>query len=241
MIESKNLPELIKDYLIEFNLLKDQGLFIECGAFDGVTQSNTTIFEELGWQGVLIEPSKQAYKKCLINRPDCISVNKALVSFRYFKKSKYIKGDFNSQEMSSVNAMRTKKERRNKYRRLNKIYNLPLTFIIDYFKQKKLDENNTLVECIPLSDLLDELSIKEVDLFILDVEGYEFSVLKGADFKKDRPKIIVIEIYKSQLKKISNLLIKNGYNPPVNLTNFSKEKNPGWDGSHNDYIFTLNS
>ncbi len=46
---------------------------------------------------------------------------------------------------------------------------------------------------------------------------------------------------RTQFKKITKLLIKNGYNTPVNLTNFSKEKNPGWDGLHNDYIFTLNS
>lgn len=241
MNQARNLPELIKDYLIELNLFKHNGIFIEAGAFDGITHSNTILFEEVGWKGILIEPSKEGFKKCLINRPNCISVNKALVSFKDFKKSNYVKGDFNFDTMSSVDAKRTSKLRRKKYKRLNKLYQLPLTYILDYFKQKRKTENNILVESIPLSNLLKDLSIEEVDLLILDVEGYEYSVLKGINFKIHKPEIIVIEIYTNQFKKITKLLIKNGYKTPVNLTNFSKEKNPGWDGLHNDYIFTLNS
>lgn len=241
MNEAKNLPELIKEYLIENNLFKNNGVFIEAGAFDGLSQSNTLLFEEVGWKGLLIEPSKEAFKKCLINRPDCITINKALVSFKDYKKSNYIKGDFNSDIMSSVNAKRSSKLRRKKYKRLKKFYQLPLTYTIDYFKQIKKAENNISIEGIPLSNLLHDLSIEEVDLFILDVEGFEYSVLKGINFKIHKPKIIVIEIYKTQFKKITKLLVKNGYNNPVNLTNFSKERNPDWDGLHNDYIFTLNS
>jgi hypothetical protein len=35
----------------------DNGYFIECGANDGIRQSNTLYYEkEKGWRGVLIEP-----------------------------------------------------------------------------------------------------------------------------------------------------------------------------------------
>lgn len=238
---SKKLPELIKDYLIENNLLKQNGFFLEAGAFDGVTQSNTVFLEKFGWKGVLVEPSVNNYKKCLINRPNCISVNLALVSFKNYKKSKFVKGDFNNKEMSSINAKRTKTARREKYKRLNKTYTLPLTYFLDYFNQKKNYENNIEVASLPLSYLLKQLSINELDLLILDVEGFEYSVLKGINFQIHKPKVIVVEIYKSQYKKITKLLSKNGYKSPVNLTNFSEEKNPNWDGKHNDYIFTLNN
>ena len=36
--------------------------FLEVGANDGVLQSNTLELEELGWDGILIEPSLTAFK-----------------------------------------------------------------------------------------------------------------------------------------------------------------------------------
>jgi FkbM family methyltransferase len=60
----------------------ENGVFVEAGAHDGLHQSNTKILEDLGWSGVLIEPSISAYKECKLNR-NCIIENCALVSFDY--------------------------------------------------------------------------------------------------------------------------------------------------------------
>ena len=39
------------------------GYFVEIGAFDGVTFSNSYFFEkELGWKGICIEPMKKYYE-----------------------------------------------------------------------------------------------------------------------------------------------------------------------------------
>ena len=36
--------------------MKEGGFFVECGALDGETRSNTLVFEkEYGWRGVLVE------------------------------------------------------------------------------------------------------------------------------------------------------------------------------------------
>ena len=69
--------------------LKDieNGVFLECGACDGIFQSNTKILEELGWSGLLIEPSINYFNECKNNRTS-ICENYALVSFDY--KSDYI-------------------------------------------------------------------------------------------------------------------------------------------------------
>ena len=58
------------------------GFYIECGANDGVNQSNTWYFEKcLNWKGILIEPNKKIFKELIKNRsPNNIFENVALVS-----------------------------------------------------------------------------------------------------------------------------------------------------------------
>ena len=66
------------DYLLFF--LKKNGFFVEAGAFDGETASNTLLLErKYGWKGVLVEPSQESFIKILNkNRkawfiPSCLS------------------------------------------------------------------------------------------------------------------------------------------------------------------------
>ena len=56
------------DKKLEKYLNYDNGFFIELGANDGKTQSNTLYFERYrNWNGILIEPSPNNYLKCLKN------------------------------------------------------------------------------------------------------------------------------------------------------------------------------
>jgi hypothetical protein len=84
---------------------KDNGIYIELGANNGITQSNTAFFEfSRNWTGVLIEPSLNAYNECIRNRPNSIVLNFACVSNNF--KQETIEGDFNGHLMSSVNGNR---------------------------------------------------------------------------------------------------------------------------------------
>jgi hypothetical protein len=78
-ILKKILPVRFKTFLKKFRkfnsinnldkkLLKylnfKNGFYIECGANDGVNQSNTWYFEKsLNWIGILIEPNKQIFQE----------------------------------------------------------------------------------------------------------------------------------------------------------------------------------
>ncbi|MEK7092515.1 MAG: hypothetical protein AAB907_02730, partial [Patescibacteria group bacterium] len=63
------------------------GFFIEAGANDGISQSNTLYYEKnFGWYGMLIEAIPSIAKRCAENRPDNIIENVALVSSDYKKK-----------------------------------------------------------------------------------------------------------------------------------------------------------
>ena len=47
----------------------DNGYFVELGANDGVTQSNSLYFEKYrNWCGLLVEPTPQNFLKCRQNR-----------------------------------------------------------------------------------------------------------------------------------------------------------------------------
>jgi FkbM family methyltransferase len=90
MIELKILP-FLQDI--------ENGVFVEAGAHDGLFQSNTKILEDLGWSGVLIEPSVSAYEQCKLNRKSIVE-NCALVSFDYDQDT--ITGIFDGTPRASV-------------------------------------------------------------------------------------------------------------------------------------------
>ena len=47
----------------------ENGFYIECGANDGITQSNTlNLVKNKNWRGILIEPSKHSFDLCKENR-----------------------------------------------------------------------------------------------------------------------------------------------------------------------------
>ena len=191
---------------------KENGFYIELGANDGITYSNTAFFEyEKNWKGILIEPSFSKYQECLVNRPGNIIFNCACVSNDF--KEDFILGDFDSGSMmSSINGVRLGHK--------------------DLVKVKAITIEQILDENLPENTNIDFLS--------LDVEGYELEVLKGINLKKYKPIYMLIEIYDKDFNETINFLTENNYTLLCNLTNYNINDNPGWDGTHNDYLFKLN-
>lgn len=182
-----------------------RGFYIECGANDGLEQSNTLRLEKLGWSGLLIEPSPKAYKSLLRNRSNQnIFANCALVSSDDIKT---VSGDFDGSLMASVESQRTRGE-------------------------TKID-----VQARTLQSILDENHISDIDFFSLDVEGFEYEVLKGIDLEKNPPTYILVELYDDNIADVIALLKKYKYSEPQCISNFKKITHPIWDGTHNDYLF----
>jgi len=72
------------DRKLEKYLPYENGFFVEAGANDGYTQSNTYYFEKMkGWSGVLVEPIPQLYRKCVKERSNSVVFNCALVPLNY--------------------------------------------------------------------------------------------------------------------------------------------------------------
>ena len=157
------------------------GFFVELGANDGITQSNTKHFELYkGWRGVLIEPSAKQFKK----------LKKFRKGKNYFFNCACVAFDFpkNTIDMMYSNLMSVALEGRND--------------ILDRVQHAKsgefhLEHEETFtfqVQARTLQSILDECeSPKIIDLLSLDVEGAELEVLAGVDFKRTNFRYIVIE------------------------------------------------
>ena len=196
---------------------KQNGFFVELGANNGILQSNTAFLEKnRNWSGVLIEPNIKNYEFCKLNRPNSICYNYACVSDDF--TDEFVYGDFNldpndqTSLMSSVNGTR-----------------------LNLFKK-----NLTKVPASTLTNILDRQLIPKIDLLSLDVEGYEYSVLKGLNLNKYTPTYLLIEIYNFDFEKIVDYLKDNKYQLVCNFSNYNKINNPNWDTKHNDFLFKFN-
>ncbi len=167
----ERLDQRIARYLPERS-----GTFVELGAFDGVTQSNTLYFERRGWRGVLIEPTPAAFAECRENRPlaqvfNCACVDQANAGKNVRMTAVGL--------MSIVDGTRDQDTENEWVERGEQL--------------QQLQSETVVVPSRTLSDVLIEAGISSVDLLSLDVEGGELGVLQGLDLSRIRPRWIVCE------------------------------------------------
>jgi len=170
------------DKKIEKYLDYNDGYFVELGANDGESFSNTLYYERYrNWHGVLVEPTPNNYLLCRANRsPRNHIFCNACTSFEY--KKKFV-------EIIYSNLM-----------------SVPVGLESDMpnpFEQAKLGkqflnptDDNFIFGAVakPLNNILIEAHAPHlIDLLSLDVEGAELEVLKGIDHGKYKFKYLCIE------------------------------------------------
>lgn len=152
---------------------KKNGFYIECGAFDGITESSCYFFEKyLGWEGINIEASKSLYNQLCYFRPNSINLNYALAD--YDGQIDFTKTYMSGGEFGNGSCKHTQHH-------------------IDHLKQFAVTYETNKINCITYKTLIQKNNISKVDLFVLDVEGFESTVLKGMMTCSVLPKIICIE------------------------------------------------
>jgi len=142
----------------------ENGYFIECGANDGVDQSNTWYYEKiLNWSGILIEPLSKQFQELKKNRS---------------KKNKFFNMALCSSESNNTMILEDN----------------DLTSSTSKQNNKTVKSNTESVQSTTLTKILDEVSAPNlIDFFSLDVEGFEDQVIKGINFNKYNFKYFLIE------------------------------------------------
>jgi FkbM family methyltransferase len=166
---NNQVKNLNKIYLKYFGYKKD-GEFVDVGAYDGISYSNTWGLACAGWKGICYEPVPSFYAQCYNNHfdHDVITIQTCIGN-----KEGYI-DLFVAGVLSTTNDDYLNSEYwYNDYKYAQKIMSKITTL------DKSLKEHN-------VNPMFDVLS--------LDVEGGETDVLKGFDIGYWKPKMAIVEV-----------------------------------------------
>ena len=165
-----------QDLILSTYFGKKNGYFVDIGAYDGISFSNTYYFEKvLGWNGIAIEPNAEIYSKLTKNRT-CECINACISDKDEVVEFLLIKGD--SEMLSGIIDKYHPKHLRRIQREQLKFAN----------KMEKI-----IVSCYTLQTLLNRRNIKEVDILSIDTEGGEFDIIDTFNFKEISINAVVIE------------------------------------------------
>jgi len=169
---------------------KRKGFFVEFGATNGISNSNTHLLEKrFGWEGILCEPARFWRDSLIHNRDvhidfDCVWTKTGEdISFNETKNKELSTiSHFSDSDMHSINR--------------------------NHGKEYK-------VTSISLNDLLSKYDAPfHIDYLSIDTEGSEFDILNAFDFSKHSIKFISCEHnFGSNRERIRKLLSSNGYEP----------------------------
>jgi len=181
-------------HIILNNILpfKKNGLFIEIGANDGKTGSFTYNLAEIGWYGINFEPVPRIFNLCCENHKHHINVKNYQIGLGETVKDEII---IDADTLSTIN-----KDVINVY------LNTP-----QFSNNLKNNSNYHKIKINKLDNILEENKITNIDVMVLDVEGYEENVLKGFNIKKYNPSIFIIEIADQHPDFINNEFMMDKY------------------------------
>lgn len=174
---------------------KTNGYFVDIGAHDGTTFSNSRFFEEIGWTGVCVEPNPKVFETLQADRK-CKCVMKAVADrtgwaqfFQILEGADMLSGladEFNQRGIENIYANLQDFEEGYEY--------------ID-------------VELDLFDNIVDSITI---DFLSLDTEGNELKILQTIDFNKYDIKVITVE-NNDYDNKFLEFLTPRGYQPVTRL------------------------
>ena len=169
---------------------KRSGFYIDIGAFEGVTISNTLALEKLGWNGICVEPIPEIYQNLIKNRK-CDCVNAAI-----YDEEKQV--EFIQTIAGRSGAVKSMSEK--------------------VFKAAENEGIVKYLSITPITfnKLMEKYDIEYIDFLSIDVEGAELNVLTSIDFNKYKFGLITIE-NNCGYHKLKEFMADKGYKIFIDL------------------------
>ena len=174
----------MEQFLIDFQRCIPRPFFVQIGANDGVSEDPIHRFlMQRAWDGIMVEPIPYLFEVLKANRRTArgklVFENVAIAEVIGEKPFYYIvdEKEVLPKWATGINSF-------NKEHLLWQKKNFPdiESFIAE-----------TQVECIPLEALFERNSVVHIDLLLIDVEGYDFEVLKQLPTQSIRPTVVIYE------------------------------------------------
>ena len=148
-------------------IFRDQrsGVYVDVGCQHPIKNNNTFLLYKRGWSGINIDLDRVNIDLFNYHRPRDFNFNSAISD----KKEEV--DLFYYHQKSPINTL--DKEVSN--------------------KQPAKLEKTLKIKTETLTDIIEKTTIKNIDILSIDVEGYELKVLKGLNFEKFKPKLIIAE------------------------------------------------
>lgn len=167
----------------------ENGFYIDVGANDPVLDSVTFSFYQRGWRGINIEPMRQYYERLCAERPEDINLPVAVSD----TGGELTFFDIPDTGLSTMDPA---------------IAESHVVAGREVIQQR--------VQALSLADICEEHVHGPIHFLKIDVEGLEGAVLRGMDFQKWRPWILVVEATRPQSqitshKEWEGLVLAAGY------------------------------
>lgn len=180
--------QLMQDLFVDFVLQKAGGTFVEFGAYDGVTFSNSRYLERVrGWRGVLAEPTPRLQVAIANDRPLAI-LDKRCV---YGKSGLEIKfSETGSADLSTIRGLE-RSDHMARFRNRVEVHRVPT---------------------VSLDDLIaSHFKGEEVDYVSVDTEGSEWEILSNYEFTGNPAVFTVEHNFSDHRDDLSGMMLKHGY------------------------------
>ena len=170
----------IENVINSFSINKKQVIFLQIGSNDGVSNDPISKYIKRDkWKGVLVEPVKYAFDILVSNyqQEGLIFENVAISDKKELKEFYYVK-DLPKNIPHWVSQVSS--------------FNKEITYWLKT-EFPDIDISCEKVQCDTVGNVLAKNKIANVDIIHIDTEGYDWEIIKGIDFIKIKPQIILFE------------------------------------------------